>query len=331
MASDRKPRNLNDLARQAKVTATTVSMALRDSPRLSAALKEKIRQMAAESDFTPRAYNRKPKPKAAKRYAHLGPVMLLSDDHGDEDPVRDGILPVVSQKLSQNGVDFQMVNLSELRKNPDMLGDFAAALFCNDLKGIELPDGFPAVQVFGWCPRGVAMDRITANDTEVVAIAVDYFRRAGVTRAAIVWDRGMVDIPDHPRITGFVGQMAAAGIEPTLMPFVREEPDFIGRVRGYVAKGDDRLGFFGFNAMCGVRLCCTLESLELMRKYGESSVLVCDKSQLLNGFYPRPAMIDLNLPVMAERATEMLLRRLAEPGIPGLLVLQSPRLVGYGE
>lgn len=327
MAPERKPRNLNDLARQAKVTATTVSMALRDSPRLSVALKEKIRLMAAESDFTPRAYNRKPKPKAAKKYAHLGPVMLLGDDHGDEDPVRDGILPTVSQKLSQNGVDFQMVTMSELRKSPDAFDHFAAALFCNDLRGVELPDGFPAVQVFGWCPRGSALDRITANDAEVVAIAVDYFRRAGVARAAIVWNRYMVEIPDHPRISGFVGQMAAAGIEATLMPFVPEEPDFTGRIREYIGQGDDRLGFFGFNAMCGVRLCCALESLGVMRKYGETSVLVCDKSLLLNGFYPRPAMIDLNLTVMAERATEMLLRRLAEPGIPGLLALQSPRLM----
>lgn len=331
MAPDRKPRNLNDLARQAKVTATTVSMALRDSPRLSAALKEKIRQMAAESDFTPRAYNRKPKPRAERKYAHLGPVMLLDQDYGDRDPVHDGIFPAVSQKLSQSGVTFQEFKQSEIRKNPEILQQFAAVLFYNDLHGIELPEGFPAVQVFGWNPTGAAVDRITADDRQVVSIAVDYFRRAGAARAAIVWNRHMVEIPDHPRISGFVGQMAATGIEATLMPFVPEEPDFTGRLREYVEQGDDRIGFFGFNALCGVRLCCALESLGLMRKYGKSNVLICDKSLLLDGFYPHPAMIDLNLPVMAERAAEMLLRRLAEPGIPALLALQSPRLVGYGE
>ena len=38
-------------------------------------------------------------------------------------------------------------------------------------------------------------------------------------------------------------------------------------------------------------------------------------------------MIDLNLSVMAERATEMLVWRLANPGIPGALLLQSPKLL----
>ena len=48
MATQRKPRNLNDLARQANVTAATVSMALRDSPQVSVQVREKIRQLAAE-------------------------------------------------------------------------------------------------------------------------------------------------------------------------------------------------------------------------------------------------------------------------------------------
>ena len=38
-------------------------------------------------------------------------------------------------------------------------------------------------------------------------------------------------------------------------------------------------------------------------------------------------MIDLNLPAMADRAVEMLLYRLANPETPGLLALQSPRLL----
>ena len=48
---------------------------------------------------------------------------------------------------------------------------------------------------------------------------------------------------------------------------------------------------------------------------------------MLSGFFPSPVMIDLNLSVMAERAVEMLVWRLANPDAPGVLMLQTPRLL----
>ena len=327
MSLVRKPRNLTDLARQAKVTAATVSLALRDSPQVSSEVKERIRQMAAEQGFTPRTYNRRPKPQPSKRHAHLGPILLLHYDADEGDPVRDGILPTILEKLNKHGVEYEYHNQEELRKNPVLLEKFAGALYYNDLKGITLPEDFPAAQIFGWDPMGAALDRITTNDFEVVNIAFDFFRRAGVRRAAIVWREDMVLIPDHPRIAGFLSRMDAAGIAASPLSFRREDPDFTARMKEYIESGDDRIGFFGFNALCGVKLCCALDALGLLAKYSERSILICDKSILLSGFYPRPAMIDLNLPAMADRAVEMLLYRLANPETPGLLALQSPRLL----
>ena len=327
MSLVRKPRNLTDLARQAKVTAATVSLALRDSPQVSSEVKERIRQMAAEQGFTPRTYNRRPKPQPSKRHAHLGPILLLHYDADEGDPVRDGILPTILEKLNKHGVEYEYLNQEELRKNPVLLEKFAGALYYNDLKGITLPEDFPAAQIFGWDPMGAALDRITTNDFEVVNIAFDFFRRAGVRRAAIVWREDMVLIPDHPRIAGFLSRMDAAGIAASPLSFRREDPDFTARMKEYIESGDDRIGFFGFNALCGVKLCCALDALGLLAKYSERSILICDKSILLSGFYPRPAMIDLNLPAMDDRAVEMLLYRLANPETPGLLALQSPRLL----
>lgn len=327
MESCRKLRNLNDLAKQMNVTAATVSLALRNSPLLSAEVREKIRRVAAEQGFSPRSYTRRPKAKEAKQRMPLGPVMLLIDDHGEEDPVRDGIMPIVSQCLSRHGIEHRYVSQNELREEPGLLEQFKGTIFCNDLKGFRLPEDFPGVQVFGWEPRGEFLDRITANDDEIVSIAVDFLRRADVKRALVVWRRDMVQIPDHPRIRAFLDRMNALGITAEPMPFDREESNFTGRMRSFIESGDERIGFFGFNALCGVKLCCALESLGLLGQFAPNSVLVCDKSLLLNGFYPSPAMIDLNLPVMAGRAVEMLIWRLANPGIPGSIVLQSPKLL----
>lgn len=326
MASNRKPRNLNDLAKQLNVTAATVSLALRNSPLLSEEVRDRIRQTAAEQGFSPRAYTRRTTGKKEREKSNLGPVMLLLDDHGEEDPVRDGILPIVSQHLSRHGIEHRYINLSRLREEPEILHEFKGIVFCNDLKGIELPENIPGVQVFGWEKRGPTVDRITTNDTEIVTLAVEFLRHAGVRRAVVVWQRNMVQIPNHPRITGFLERMNALGIHTEPMPFDREEPDFTGRMKQMIEAGDERIGFFGFNALCGVKLCCSLESLGVLRKYSPNSVLVCDKTLLLNGFFPCPTMIDLNLPVMAERAVDLLIARLEKPDSPRILLLQSPKL-----
>lgn len=327
MRSARKPRNLADLARQAKVTAATVSLALRDSPQISPEVKEKIRQMAAEQGFTPRTYNRRPKPQPLKRHAHLGPVLVLHYDTDEEDPVRDGILPVIFQRLNQYGVDYQYKSHSEVKADRSLTDQFAGVLYYNDLLDWQLPPELPAVQIFGWNPMGPQQDRITADDNRITEIAEEFFRRAEVKRTVIIWREDMVQIRNHPRIAGFLARMNAIGIEAVPMPFRREDPGFTARLKAYIESGDDRIGFFGFNAFCGVKLCCALDSLGVLGKYGANCVLVCDKSLLLNVFYPTPAMIDLNLPMMADRAVEMLLHRLSNPGIPGILVQQFPRLV----
>ena len=83
MTTPRKPRNLTDLARQMNVTAATVSLALRNSPLLSAEVREKIQRTAAELEFSPRSYTRRTKSNRVKEKTGLGPVMLLLDDHGE--------------------------------------------------------------------------------------------------------------------------------------------------------------------------------------------------------------------------------------------------------
>ena len=97
-----------------------------------------------------------------------------------------------------------------------------------------------------------------------------------------------------------------ARLQDLMNPAVSQVRKFMDtvRMREYIESGDDRIGFFGFNAFGGVKLCCALEALGLLSKYAGSNILVCDKSVLLNSFYPSPTMIDLNLPAMAARARQ---------------------------
>ena len=188
-----------------------------------------------------------------------------------------------------------------------------------------IPERIPAVQVFGWEKQRRNCDRITANDGQIVALAVEFLRKAGVERSAIFWRDDIVRIPDHPRITRFLAEMNALGIETTEFRFGKYDTDFTGRLKQYIEAGSERIGFFGFNARCGVKLCCGLDSLGLLQKYSPTNVIVCDNSVLLRDFWPNPALIDLDLPLMAKRALEMLFWRMEQPGIPEAFVLQAPR------
>ena len=340
MATQRKPRNLNDLARQANVTAATVSMALRDSPQVSVQVREKIRQLAAEQGFTPRAYNRCPRTeRSVRKQAHLGPVALLLSQEGSgnnplwgirEDPILGPVLPVILERFNRYGIDYACLAPAEAKENPALLNAYNGVLYHNDLKGWTLPEQVPAVQIFGWERMLPRQDRITANDDLVAELATSHLTRSGVKRAVIIWREDMVQIPDHPRIVRFIQRMKEAGVPVTPMPFSREDSGVTSRFQKFLESGDDRVGFFAFNALCGVKLYSTLDGLGLWEKYSREQVVICDKSLMLSNFYPHPAVIDLDLPAMAAKAVELLVWRLANPDLPGSLLLQAPRWIEPG-
>ncbi len=325
MAYKKKTRNLQDLAEKAGVTAATASMALRNSPRLSTAVKAKICRLADEEGFVPRAYTRKSPVSRKKRFSHLGTVHFIDNSIDEADPVGVALLSVLGPMMNQYGVDFQVVNQQKIAENPEILNNIEAVFFYNDPKVMELiPENIPAVQVFGWKKQRKNCDRITANDAQIVEIAVDYLKHAEVERSAIFWREDMINTFPHPRIKLFLEQMNALGIETTEFHFGKFDTDFTERLKQYIESGSDRIGFFGFNARCGVKLCCGLDSLGLLQKYCPKSVIICDNNIMLKDFWPNPVMIDLGLPLIAQRALEMLIVRLEHPGIPEAFVLQSP-------
>ncbi|WP_288592759.1 LacI family DNA-binding transcriptional regulator [uncultured Victivallis sp.] len=330
MASTRKVRNLDDLAERAGVTAATVSMALRNSPLLSEKMRERICRLAEESGFKPRTYRRRALPKETAEDGENGPLLVLYYEFpGEPDPVREGIMPALFLMLNERRIEYRYISCQELMADPSIAKDYRGILFYNDPEDFVLPPDIPAAQVFGWEPMREGQDRVTTNDSLVVRLAVDHLCKTGIERAAIVWCREMVAIPDHPRITGFLEAMRERNIEVEALPFHKNGGDFLPMLKTYLAAGSDRIGFFAFNAFCGLKLCCALDSLELMSKYGNSGLVVCDNSPLLYSFSPRPVMIDLNLPQMAEFALEALLRRLKRPELPGTVLLQSPVLISF--
>lgn len=327
MAMAGKIRNLNDLAKQVGCTATAVSMALHDSPQLSEELREKIKKTAKENDFVPRSYNRRTV-RVKKRYSHLGPLLLLHNDFFNElNPARDQTMPYAFQLLNQYGVEYAYLDISEVRKNPELFREFAGVLYYNDQE-IELPPEMPAMQIFGWTSPGPCQDRITVDDVRIAELGVQFFLSAGVRRVAMVWREDMIrDFYEHPRVKVLEWELNVRGMTVTPILFERQDTDFLDRLQSYIRHGDPSTVFFAFNAVSGLKLCSALDIMRLMPEYAPEKLLVCDNDSILQNFWPRFHIIDLDFPALTRRAVDGLLWRLENPGAPGAVTYQCPRLI----
>ena len=325
----KKPRNLDDLARQAGVTVATVSMALRNSPLVAGPTRERINLMAREVGFTPRPYTRKHREHAVK-HEDIGPILILKYEipgRNCADPVQESLSNALFLLMNERKIEYRYMDYLDVAAEPSILEEFRGVVYYNDLPEEAVPE-MPAVQIFGWNPHKRMRDRITANDAEVVELAIEHLCRMPIDRAAITWCREMVELhPNHPRITGFLEKMKTRGCEVTALDYARNEPDYLSMVKCYIENGGDRIGFFAFNAECGLKLCCALESLGVLKKYAEAGLIICDNSPILSTFMPAPVRIDLNMPMMVEYALDTLTRRILRPELPEVTLLQSPRLL----
>lgn len=330
MAVEERVTNLTELAEKVGVTTSTVSMALRGSTRISRDVSEKIRQLAKKHGFTPRVYNRRAaaSPSPSSSADKPGPFLILAGHSTAADAVDNVMVDTLRYFFMRRHIEFRHVTPEELAESPELADGFNGVFFNNDPEVFEtLRPDIAAVQLFGLKSRREGCDRVTADDSGIVDLAMDYFRRAGIKRAAMVWREDFPEPEKHPRIHLFLERMAAAGVTATPLTFRREDTDFVPRLNAYIKAGDKRIGFFGFNMYAGLKLCCGLDSLGLMARYAARNVLVCDRTALLDPFYPHPAMIDLCFPAMMERAAELMFYRLKHPDAPNALLVQSPRLV----
>ena len=328
MPGIKKIRNLNDLAKRTGCTATAVSMALRNSPQLSLELREKIQKIARENNFSPRNYSRRKSTREKKPFSHLGPLLLLHNDFYNElNPARDLTMPAAFQILNNYGVDYSYLDIAEVRKNPELFRDFAGVLYYND-QNIEIPEEMPAMQIFGWKELKARQDRITVDDRKIAELSTEFFLKTDVKRVAMVWRKDMIrNFYEHPRIKVLEKNLSAKGIEVTPILFTRRDTDFLDRLQEYIRNGDSRIGFFAFNAVSGLKLCSALDIMHLMPLYAPGQLLVCDNDFLLQNFWPRFHVIDLDFPMLTRRAVDGLLWRLENPDSPEAVTYLSPRLI----
>jgi len=326
--SQKRIRNLSDLAERHGCSTMTVSMALRNSTRLSNELKEQIQRTAQENNFSPRQYRQKKATKSEARYSHLGPILILHDSFTrGQNPARDQTMPYIFQMLNNFGIEYKYEDIAILQEKPECFNKFSAVLYYDD-QDIAIPDDMPTMQIFGWGELGKNHDRITTDDIKVAQLAIDFFVRSKVKRVAVIWRDDMIkQTGGHPRINALTSGLEKLDMQATPILFSwHKETNFRERLQEYIVNGNSEVGFFAFNSACGMKLCNTLESLQLWAKYAADQVLVCDNDNIFENFWPKSHSIDLNFPALANRAVSGLLWRLENPGLPSVTICQSPTL-----
>jgi LacI family transcriptional regulator len=181
------------------------------------------------------------------------------------------------------------------------------------------------VVVVGQLPDGVPVDNVRTDSRTGVALAVDHLVGAGRRRIAFV--NGPLDtVPGAARDAGFRAAMGARGLDGSLIEvgdfqyapgraaterlLARAEPDAIVCANDLIAVG-------------------ALHALLVARKRVPEDVALVgmDDTELAQMSYPQISSISLGSEARGRRAAELLLERIADPGLPPRRAQVDPRLV----
>lgn len=218
------PVSIYDIAKKAGVSPSTVSRALEDHPRIGAATRQRIQQLAREMDFVPSTVARS---LAANKTWTIGLILA-----GISDPfmgrVVEGIEQVASEagftvlmSTSQNDREREISLIETLRKRRvDGIIVLASHLFDRYPRFFE-SNKIPIVLLNEQNP-GEYMHFVAVDDVHGTQLAVEHLLALGHRRIGYV---GVTNRPksNECRLKGYLAALEAAGIvsDPSLV-FVPE-------------------------------------------------------------------------------------------------------------
>ena len=311
---------MKDLANRLGISAATVSLALRDSPRISAETRARVRAAAAEMGYV---YNRG---AAHLRTAQSRIIGVVVPDI--RNPAFVKVLRTASRRLNQSG---RMLFLCDTRDDIDRQAFFFRALGEYGADGVlvcpargtlpeSLPDahrgGLPTV-CFARRVPDAPVDSVVNDDVEAFRIATRHLLSLGHRRIAVVG--GGADISTgRDRRAGFFAAMAEAGaaVDPALL--LDSSTDQAGgcraaevvaaispRVTAVLCFGD----IIAFGLMLGLRRL----GLEPGR---DVAVVGCDDVDEAELWHPRLTTVVNKADEAGEQAVELLLQRIEKPDRP---------------
>jgi len=313
-----------DVADRAGVSKSLVSLVLQGSPGVSAARRAAVVAAITELGYRP---NRAATELASHRTKS---VEVVIDDYRNLSFV--GLLAGISSELAGHGYHLAV---TDTRLNAHLTRERQASILSTNLDGLIIagePDDAlldvwtgPTV-VAGWRTTIPAGADLVANDDEMGGrIAADHLLKLGHRTIGHLTGTGG---PAAHRRTGFINQLATAGLEPHVTGTGRgtSEED------GYLAAGEllDRdphlTAIFAANDTMGLGALAAIRQRG-MRVPTDVSVIGYDNSPIGQSRYLDITSIDDRSDVVGAAAGRALLARFDDPAIEPRQTLIEPSLV----
>jgi LacI family transcriptional regulator len=193
---------MRELARLAGVSPATVSLALRDHPRISAAVRQRIKALAAENGYRPNPVVSTliAQVRASRTTTYqstIGAVLTLELRRCMEVHTFRNWLTACKARADQLGYGFDAFSLPDLNASPERL---AKVLDARRIQGVavigpfragQIPPEFDvlwqrsAVVLLGERPVRPALSCVSNNQFSTVVLAIDELLRLGYQRPAL--------------------------------------------------------------------------------------------------------------------------------------------------
>jgi DNA-binding LacI/PurR family transcriptional regulator len=335
------PVSIYDIAKEARVSPSTVSRALENHPRIGAATKKRIQELAKEMGYVP---NTVAKGLIANKTWTIGMVLASISD-----PFMGRVVEGVEQAAIEAGFN---VFISTSQNDPQRETAVIEVLKQRRVDGIiviasHLSDHYsqyferskvPIVVINEQKP-GETMHFVTVDDVQAAQLAVEHLLALGHQRI------GYVGIPNRPRsneyrLKGYLDALAAAGIapDPALIFSVNDIEEHAKRgeasLEPLLAAGATAVFCYNDTAAIGLLAACHRHGIAI-----PDTLSIIGFDDIDMAAYTLPALTTILQPrfELGQQAMQMVLALLdgQEPEnqiIPGVLVVRetTARLMSTG-
>ena len=324
------PKNMKDIAGILGVSTVAVSLALRNSPRVSADLKERVFKLAGNASFKMRNYPQ----KREKHKKNTSPVwnigLLVKED--PTDPVAQLIQSTFMRRMTELMLPFEIVPSDQLFAMQKQLSAFDGFLYYYNIWEEHLP-------LLAGKPQVVAMndyfdcsfcDNCKVHNVLAGKMAADYLLSRGFRNILILYDEVSAGgIDRHPRLLEFRRRAESGGARTTSLHFSRRKniSFFAQQFAEYLGDCHEPLGLFAFNDITAFQCCSLLELQGRKLEPGKLEMICCDNTFLITQLHTPIPVVELHIARVAKEAVDRLLYRMQNPSDDFVEILFKPDLI----
>lgn len=322
-----KRTSIMDLAREAQVSSSAVSMALNGRSSVSEATRQAVLAAAEKLGYERLELKHRSGPRPGKpmprkkRQANL--VFAIDDSVNMAMPVYMDLFQGIQDEAGARNCNLSLCRFSDGRIAPQ---DGVNGYIVLGGKRVSAESALPMVGVMGGSQRYGRLDQVSYDNTVIGALAAEHLLRQGRRNLAVFSfsDPANVIFGERTEVFRRFAEAGGARVDVHETTCYEMLDSTFEKVMGQAGKYD---GVFSTADMITVKL------YMLFSRHGYSPVrdfdlVSCNNElQLVSTFTPPPVEIDIHARQVGRRAVDLLLRRLEKPSEPHERITIMPELI----